>query len=72
MIGDKRLEMPKKVGEAWNVLKQFGLSVNNANSEFFKDANRLVTLNNEVYDKLQRAWKEGYESRIHDENGLTD
>lgn len=56
MIGDKKLEMPFTVKEAREIYKYFRIEyhmVGPAADNFFPNANRLVELNNEVYDKLQ-------------------
>ena len=53
MFGDKRLEMPGTVGEAWEVLKQFGIKYNGTDL-IFKNACRLVELNNEVYERQMK------------------
>jgi hypothetical protein len=43
--------MPKTVGEAWMILKQFGIKYKG--SDFiFENAERIVEMNNELYDKL--------------------
>jgi hypothetical protein len=54
MIGDKRLEMPKTVGDCSRIFKEFQLkNVHVADEAFFPNARRLVELNNEIYEKLQ-------------------
>jgi hypothetical protein len=53
MFGDKRLEMPKTVGEAWAILKQFGIKYNGTDF-IFENACRLVELNNQVFDNYTR------------------
>jgi hypothetical protein len=53
MFGDKRLEMPVTVGEAWAILKQFGIKYNGTDF-VFENACRLVELNNQVFDNYTR------------------
>ncbi|MEN6313271.1 MAG: hypothetical protein ABFD25_03365 [Clostridiaceae bacterium] len=59
MIGDKRLDMPKVGWDCKEIYDYFGLKgVKVMSDEFFPNAERLVELNNEVYDKLQIAVEE--------------
>lgn len=56
MLGDKRLEMPKTVGEALAIHGEMGIkcsAVGQCGEHLFANANRLVELNNEVYNKIQ-------------------
>jgi hypothetical protein len=53
MFGDKRMEMPGTVREAWEVLKQFGIKYNGTDL-VFENACRLVELNNQVFDNYTR------------------
>jgi hypothetical protein len=53
MFGDKRMEMPGTVGEAWAILKQFGIKYNGTDF-IFENACRLVELNNQVFDNYMR------------------
>ena len=53
MFGDKRLEIPKTVGDCSRIFKAFDLkNVHVSDEAFFPNARRLVELNNEVYDRL--------------------
>lgn len=55
-FGSQRLEMPKICGDCFKIYKMFGVQyqVGGPGSDMlFPNANRLVKLNNEVYDKLQ-------------------
>jgi len=53
MIGDKRLEMPKTIGDAIGIILNMGLQYHSVIDDVFTvhDAKKLVELNNEVYDK---------------------
>lgn len=58
MIGDKRLEMPETNEGCFDLLESYGFNLANGLSD---NAERLVKLNNEIYDKLQSEAQ-----KIHD------
>lgn len=57
MIGDKLLTNEiKTVGDAWKVLTMFGIQYSGTDW-IFENASRLIEINNEVYEKLQKLTK---------------
>lgn len=57
MIGDKRLEIPETVGECLKIHRDLGLQCDCAGSAaeyLFDNAKRIVELNNEVYEKINK------------------
>jgi hypothetical protein len=54
MFGDKRLEIPKTNEGCFDLLESYGFNMANGLSD---NAERLIELNNEVYDKRNsRSW----------------
>lgn len=51
MLGEQLLSVARTAGEAKEIHSKLGLNVSVLDDNLFKNANKLVEMNNELYDK---------------------